>query len=813
MSYIIKNSTQGSIVARLTDAGRKKLSEGKLNIGLFQLGDSEMCYDCYSTLPGLSSGLNILQAEHNAQNLLGYPEKNKGHVKYPLSEGTNTFGNTGNTFGPTIPQHTYEEVFNTATDRGFFIVPPHNSTTNINGGYAEFSAQTNPHYTLTSNWNVCFSALTGGSLMQLSSASTVNICGSQGYSPVAGDIISVTYNFNTTGCSEVNYSSASPTLFYQIQGGNFNTGNTAQQLLLNVDRVIPDYFTNHSYSYSALSATCAHVSVYPAFSANPMITTSIYSSADTISYWCDDTLSFNSCCNISTTDVKIWNMNINWTHQMAGVSSPPGPGIYEGVDKYGSSGYCGSKEYFGYESDNGQSFSDQRIDSYHQSVVGGTWYFDSFDNIRVVKPSEQKAIALLHYTNNVTTDFYGEKFALKEQGFNALSTIGEAKNFKLHLPWLMWHKKSVNGSGTGTGNGDEVFYGQTFYVDPPNYAVFPSQPHVMTSPNTNMNDDGLRYYHLWDDNVGSGTTPNTVGKVFPDYKMVVIDDEELLTAMSYKSNRSWTLPAPKTAKIPAGTACASGSCDSGVVTSVGDTLWMTYMFTNTSGMTSGIHCNYFVHETWHPGEQLFDIAFTLGSEFPYLRDFSLSGTGWEANHLLILMQIVPNGGSLDPAAWQYKDVTAELPGTVGDALVSSNLINHTFYLTGNDYVSSCPQYSALTDYNLDDFINIPEDGATGAGQLQFGDEYFFYGTLETDIMATIYEMRHVIQLGDNQYLSSNNPTWVDYNVANQTIINPRLTEIGLFDNENGFPDLMAIAKFQSPIERTGIQQFVISIDF
>ena len=46
-----------------------------------------------------------------------------------------------------------------------------------------------------------------------------------------------------------------------------------------------------------------------------------------------------------------------------------------------------------------------------------------------------------------------------------------------------------------------------------------------------MNDDGLRYYHLWDDNSGSGTTnPNRVGKVFPDYKMVVIDDEELLAA-------------------------------------------------------------------------------------------------------------------------------------------------------------------------------------------------------------------------------------------------------------------------------------------
>jgi len=73
MSYIIKNNTQGAIVARLTDAGRKKLSEGKLNIGLFQIGDSEMCYDCYTQLPANYSLLNVLQAEHNAHNLTPAP--------------------------------------------------------------------------------------------------------------------------------------------------------------------------------------------------------------------------------------------------------------------------------------------------------------------------------------------------------------------------------------------------------------------------------------------------------------------------------------------------------------------------------------------------------------------------------------------------------------------------------------------------------------------------------------------------------------------------------------------------------------------
>ena len=41
MSYILKDTSQGIISVKLTDAGRKKLSEGRLNIELFQVGDSE----------------------------------------------------------------------------------------------------------------------------------------------------------------------------------------------------------------------------------------------------------------------------------------------------------------------------------------------------------------------------------------------------------------------------------------------------------------------------------------------------------------------------------------------------------------------------------------------------------------------------------------------------------------------------------------------------------------------------------------------------------------------------------------------------
>tara|TARA_R110000744_G_scaffold55631_10_gene117521 strand:+ start:3104 stop:5512 length:2409 start_codon:yes stop_codon:yes gene_type:complete len=802
MSYIIKNSTQGAIAARLTDAGRKKLSEGKLNIGLFQIGDSEVNYDCYTQQPGASDGLFILQAEHNAQNLNPLPEKNKGHIKYPLTGGMSS----GDTFGPTIPQHQHNDIYNTAASRGFFTGTTDNTTAG-GGSYSYFSANVDSSYTLSSNWLFCASAITGSSQMVLLTASSM--CSPQLYSPVVGDLLSVTYEFSGANCSQLNYSAASTTLFYQVESGNNNSLQTNPYLSLTVDRALP----NFSGLTAQMKDVCMRVRVYPASSANPMTTSSIYNTANTITCWCDETLSFNNCCDVSNSDVKIWNMNINWTHQVAGVWSPSA-GVDESFNNYGSSGYCGSKEYFGLESNNGQSFTNQVNDVYHPSVIGGTFYFDSFDNIRVVLPEEQKMAGFIHYTNNSTTDFYGEKFAMKDSTFTG---IGEAKNLKLHLPWLMWHKKNVSGSGDGTGAGNENILGQTFYVDPQAYPdVFPINPHLMlSSMNTNMNDDGLRYYHLWDDNIGNGSTPNRVGKVFPDYKMIVIDDEELLTAMSYKANRSWTLPAPKTQKFPSGTGCPTG-CTTGVIQTPGTTLWMTYMFENkvvgNAGVTTGLHCNYFVSENLQPGEGRFDVGFTLGPEFPYLRsDFALVGTGWEADTLYILTQKVPNGQKPAPQGWNLKDVTSEIPNhTVGTKISAVNIINHTFYLTANDLDPGCIHYTTPVPYYLNNFIDIPT--STQPSNLQFGDEYFFYGSLETDIMATIYEMKHVIQLGAGQYITSTNPTWVDYTtIAGYT--NPRITEIGLYDNENGFPDLMAIAKLQSPVQRTSTQQFTISIDF
>jgi len=87
--------------------------------------------------------------------------------------------------------------------------------------------------------------------------------------------------------------------------------------------------------------------------------------------------------------------------------------------------------------------------------------------------------------------------------------------------------------------------------------------------------------------------------------------------------------------------------------------------------------------------------------------------------------------------------------------------------------------------------------------LNFGDEYYFYGNFETDISATIYEMKYLINLNNNQFTNTSNPTWTRGTKS-------YITEIGLYDQNK---DLIVISKLQSPELRQGIQQFVVKLDF
>jgi len=113
-----------------------------------------------------------------------------------------------------------------------------------------------------------------------------------------------------------------------------------------------------------------------------------------------------------------------------------------------------------------------------------------------------KKLGVIHYTNSSPANVYAEGFYLNTP--------------KLVIPTIMWHK-----SVAGTMGITLSAYGS---------------PKLLVNSDTGATSLNTEYYDLADEN------GNVVGKVFTELKIFVIEDQELLFAMSYKSNRNWTLP-------------------------------------------------------------------------------------------------------------------------------------------------------------------------------------------------------------------------------------------------------------------------------
>ena len=169
--------------------------------------------------------------------------------------------------------------------------------------------------------------------------------------------------------------------------------------------------------------------------------TVIYDTITPAPYWETDAFNFETPCDVSQREnTPIWNMNIPWTESPAGLNSNK----YEDFTKYGSASYIGTKEYLGYNEPSGQTDTSK------------VYYYNSYDEEVVVRPQNQKAIAIIHYTNQDIDNVYGEKFAtIPFDSENPTDNTGLARHFRLTIPTLMWHKSSGN------------TIGQTFWIDPP----------------------------------------------------------------------------------------------------------------------------------------------------------------------------------------------------------------------------------------------------------------------------------------------------------------------------------------------------------
>ena len=820
MAYIIKN-TSGLVNTRVTDVGRQKLSQGKFNIAYFQVGDSEISYD---KLPSTYNQTNsfILEPGFNSQNTSGVPQSNKQYVKYPYYADSNQ----RNTYGIPFMDSTIDPVFNRAPLRGFF--GGITTATTIN-----WEVLVGDNYVLSSNYMVDMSMLNGSKQIELIYSGCNRTSET---TPQIGDIVTIYYDGNALlNCECINLPTPTPTPSVSVSPTVTMTAtptpsptdicasstptptptrtpcltptpspecplppapecfmgmNSCYTILtyriidvcgdlITLDRPTPDYTNLPVMCYS-------RVLIYP------QNMTQIYDSITPGPHWSEQVINFESICDTDQFDVKVWNMNIPWTENPAGLI----PSLFEDYTKFGSIDYIGSKEYFGYNSSLGQTDTDY------------VYYYNSFDEIVQVKPEEQKAIAIIHYTNQTIDFFYGEKFALEPYDVtNPEDTTGQARNFKLHIPWLMWHKNPA------------CCFGQTFWVDPPGFEdkeLF-TVHYIKSTKNEDMNQPGIRYYHLWDTNPNSDGMPNRIGKVFPDSKLVIIDDEEIIAAMSYKSNRNWTLPAPQVSLITPNT-CDTTTSATGILTGNSETMFVTYRLTSDNEFTNSLHCNYYSKVIGNNNDCNPDtsknIAIRFGPEFgcliqPVHNHITTTTTtttgntcnlcevplGFYGNRFEILAQKVVTGTRPDSTKWRVIDFTSVISGTSINGYLTQNGI------TGSTFVISNENYDVAPYYNLNTFIPLTPNGNVGA-KLNFGDEYYFYGALETDIQATIYEMKYKINLSSSEFQVSTNPSWTQGTTS-------YVTEIALLDENK---DILVMSKLQSPTIRQGIQQYVVKID-
>jgi hypothetical protein len=426
----------------------------------------------------------------------------------------------------------------------------------------------------------------------------------------------------------------------------------------------------------------------------------------------------------------VWNMNNVWSYPIPGVDDS----THETFNKYGSETYIGSKEYFGYTSE-----------------IGLLYTANTACNLI---PS----ISIIHYTNKETCDNqseqkYGQKFYVD-------TTTQDTP--ELILPTLMWHKDY---SGNTIGH-TFMTTGDTKFV-------------TLSGVNTTV------YYHDLVDKYG-----NAVGRTYPELHMFTIDNQELVAAMSYKSNRNWTLPTIIT---------TLGSTVDGVIDGT-ETLYVTYMLESTSGYTSGLHCQNTVCVNFDTQDckcnpiDAKTVELTLPNEFPFMK--VSGGTGWYADRFYALVQKQTIGTYPDPTAWVMIDFTSDIVGhTVGQRINPANLANSTFEVTATNYASATP-------YDLNDYIKIP--GIAETEYLQFGDERFLYGNIESTGVTNKYRTKFVFTVPPTQFNWSTNPTWSNSN--QYTHIN----EVCVYDVNK---TLVAIGKMNLPIEKVPNATIIIEIAF
>jgi hypothetical protein len=414
----------------------------------------------------------------------------------------------------------------------------------------------------------------------------------------------------------------------------------------------------------------------------------------------------------------------------------------------------------------GENFSGYT--SYGSIEYNGTKHYLGFsDNYR--------QIGIIHYTNEFSGNPYQEQFI--------------ENTFEIELPHLMWHRTGAN-AGEAENSGHKFLdYNSDAYFDDASQTTY-------TLLKDDITDDAL-----------------VVGRVYQKLKLIVITDPELLNALSYKSNRNFTLP-PLQLNLGYNPPNGFTSTNRPGYFQSGKTYYVTYMANCLSTYSSSESYGY---QPWLPcgyvskivGDQISETegAYLRASfparAFPYMRSdvgmSSYSGTGWNANEIKLIIQEVDsqldNGvDNLDPTLWVVPNIVYSGGEDLALTINPSYAQSYEFYIGKNEMTAS----------TVFDLMNLDGSGGLGTymGNMNFenssvgmtlGNEAMLFGNIKVNTMSTTYKTVFNLQLSDNLYNSSNNSTF-DPSLDSITYI----TEIGILNAQN---ELVAVGKASRPIPK------------
>jgi len=495
-----------------------------------------------------------------------------------------------------------------------------------------------------------------------------------------------------------------------------------------------------------------------------------------------------------TEQLNSWRLNTVWTDKPIGGDYPTND-IDESLSGYTSNQYTSIKNLLGYTT-TGQTFN-----NFTGGTITGTSFANSFSTgftheLVEVLPSEQRCIAIVHYSElgDISVDperfFKYDDYISHKTGTtgldisivedydreNDLRDLSDSEYFQIYLPFIYYHRN------TGST------FGAVFYMDTVNY-------YVKSSINSRHQ---VKFRYLVDEQ------NNKVGKVFVNNKIIVFDDQELVAMLDYRSNRRYTLPSPKL-----GLVSHDGLSSQSMLSTTGQTAWVTYMFENTSGNTlNSLPCNYFnkISSTGTPSQ--ITMKFSGNSFSNMVTGFTGVTDGFVANKFYALVQ---TGATPSTNTWRKIDLTSQITG------YTSGYINPTG-LTGVSFTINYTSFNSGSIFDLEDHMSgVTTDylwNTTGSTtQPQFGDEQPFPGSVRLVRATDIEEMSMMINLptgtfGDipnNERGTSQNPTYPTTGTTPTYI-----TEVALLDSNK---EPLVVAKAPTPVKRAGTQVFAVKLDF